>query len=133
MGGRTNSSQHSETHQTSTVKTVNASAQDVESSNIVSNSGDNVTVSVTDHGAIAAAKDIASESLLFGGEAIEAIENTVSAGYQALAEVKNSQITGGQSIVATSAVEVFKPLAYGVAGLIGLALMVMLFKGARNV
>lgn len=63
MGGKSKSSSRSTSSVTNINRQINGSYDDIENSNIVSNSGDNVNVTVTDHGAINAARLMVGDSL----------------------------------------------------------------------
>ncbi len=141
MGGKSKSSSSQSTSTTN--RQVNAAVEDISNSNVITNSGDNVTVTTTDHGAINAAADIATESLetaadiayesleLTGETASQAIEANRWAFGQTTAAVEriaaNSQ-TNGQAVVADSLVKVFRPFALALLALGALSLLVIIIK-----
>ena len=131
MGGRSSSSTKS--NQTTTNKTLNASVSDIENSAVITNSGDNATITTTDYGAIKAASDLAFESLETTAQAMDTLAYSSTTNTAAIERVAQSAATGGQSIVADSLVKVFQPFAYGVLVLAVVWVLYLLVRGNKRV
>lgn len=141
MGGRSKSSQSSS--QSTVNKTVNASVEDVESSNVITNSGDNVTLTVTDHGAIQAAEgavyeafETVRDSYEFAGDAtaevFEAIEGANARTIQSVEKVALAAQTQGQNVIADTLTDIFKPFLYVLLAVMVVVVLVTIYKSVRK-
>lgn len=131
MGGKSKASTTST--QTTTNKTLNAAASDIENGSVVMNSGDNATITTTDYGALKAAGDIAYEALEVTGKTVDSLAYSQKNSTAAMERVAQSAATGGQSIVADSLVKVFQPLAVGVIVLAVLFVIYLIMRGRSRV
>jgi hypothetical protein len=126
MGGRSSSS--SSSTQTTTNKTLNASSGDVENGAVVMNSGDNATITTTDYGAVNVARDIAFESLEISAKSLEELANSNIRSTAAIQDIAKTSQTGGQTLIADSLVQVFRPFALALLALCVVVVLVLLFK-----
>lgn len=131
MGGR--SSSKTQSSQSTINKTLNASVSDIENSAIITNSGDNTTITTTDYGAIKAASDLAFESLETSSKVVDTLAYSQNANTAAIERVAQSAATGGQSIVADSLVKVFQPFAYGILVLAAVWVVYLLIRSKQRV
>lgn len=135
MGGKSKSSSSSSNDTTTVNEQVNSAVEDVQSSNILNNSGDNVNVTTTDFGAIKAAEGIAYESLeITSRTANAALDNSQQALQSAINSVQSvasAAQTQGQSVVAESLVSVFRPFMLAIVAGLGLLLVANVFKRVK--
>jgi hypothetical protein len=141
MGGRSSSKQESK--QSTVNKTVNASVEDVENSNIVTNSGDNVELTLTDHGAINAAGEVVYEAFEIARESFDFAEANSEQVFEAIEGVNQRTIdtvekvslaaqTQGQTIIADTLTDIFKPFLYVLLAVLAVVVLVMIYKGTRK-
>lgn len=131
MGGRSSSSTSSK--QTTTNKTLNASASDIDNGSVVMNSGDNATITSTDYGAINVARDIAFESLEVSSQAVQNLALSQAGSNATIERVALSATTGGQAVVADSLVKVFRPFVLALLALAVVAVFYMMYRGGKRV
>ena len=133
MGGRSSSESKQQTEN----RQINAAVDDVENSNVVTNSGSNVSITTTDFGAIEAAENVSKEAFWAVVEsterAFETVESSTNASLSSMASVKRTADTGGQLVVAETLEAVFKPLGYGLLLFVVVVIVYMLRKGAKRV
>lgn len=135
MGGRSSSKQ--ESSQTTINKTVNAALDNLENSTAVVNSGDNVDLTMTDHGAINAAGSIVIEALdtvdSNNQQVFEAVEGASQQAIQSVEKIALTAQTNGQQVVAETLSDIFKPFLLVL--LIGVVLVVlaMIYRSAKRV
>lgn len=144
MGGRAKTESKTSSTQTTTNKTLNASASDIENGSVVQNSGDNANITATDHGAINRAgqlaesafersTDIAFEALRVGEESVRRVSANASGNAAAIERIAKSATTGGQSIVAESLVKIFQPFALGILVVAAVVIVAMIIRGKKRV
>jgi len=134
FGGSSKVSTNTTNHYTT--ETTNVALDDIEGT-AITNSGDNVSMTVTDFGAVSEALEFAGgafdEANTLAFEAIEAAERNSVMNTGTVERVALATANNGQTVVADSIVSIFKPFALALLGSVVLIAVVMVWKGGKRV